>query len=55
MFGVILDSGYCIKQFQRKSAARKFIDRHNRIAREQKERGDMVSLRYAVGIVRRKV
>ena len=51
-FHVILDSGFCVRSYYHKHQAREWIDRHNVAARASKARGDMVSLRYAVGIAR---
>ena len=50
-YGVMLDSGLILRRFLRKADARKFKKLHNDRAREQKARGAMVSLRYAIGIV----
>ncbi len=55
MFGVVLDSGVIVRTFYNKRQARAWMRKHNAMAREQKERGDLVSLRYAVGIVRPKM
>lgn len=51
-YALVLDSGACWATFGTREEAKAAKDRHNRMAREQKERGDMVSLRYCVGIAR---
>lgn len=52
-YRLVLDSGalFFPSYSDHEEAHRAAVD-HNRRAREGKERGDMVTLRYAVGIVR---
>jgi hypothetical protein len=53
LFRVVNDRGVWIGgPFPTREAAKAWKDRHNAKAREQKGRGDMVSLRYADGIAR---
>lgn len=52
-YALVLDSGtWLSKSFRTRAEAKAEKDRRNRIAREQKERGDLVSLRYVIGIAR---
>lgn len=53
-YGVVLDSGCIVRTFWHKRQAVAFKERNNRLAREGRERGDLVTLRNAIGIVRHK-
>lgn len=53
VYRIVNDRGVHIgPPFTIREDAKAWKDRHNSLAREQKARGDMVSLRYAVGIAR---
>lgn len=56
-FGILLDSGAEIhpRHYATREEARAALARHNALAREQKARGDLVSLRLAVGIIEHKL
>lgn len=53
-YKIVLDSGYCsiVGAFPTREAAHYVAQNHNRIADEQKRRGDMVSLRRAIGVIK---
>lgn len=51
LYGVVLDSGCIVREFMRRDDAHDFADRINVVGAEQRARGDLVSIRRAVGIV----
>lgn len=51
-YRIVLDSGALgFHSFTRREDAHAEVKRHNAKAKEGKDRGDMVTLRYAVGVV----
>lgn len=50
-YRLLLDSGTAIGSYGTRTAARAALATHNARAREQKARGDLVSLRIAVAVV----
>lgn len=53
-YKVVLDSGYCsfMGAFPTREAAHFAARKHNVHADEQKRRGDLVSLRRAIGVIK---
>lgn len=52
VYAILLDSGAQIGSYTSRARARARLAWHNQVARDQKARGEIVSLRLAVGIVR---